>query len=261
MGKIVLTKEHTYSGSLILVTPDFSLQKEPEMWEMKSVFGRILRPASGQPDVLLRKEVVIALLRLLADIGCKEEIAAVSGFRTQKEQQEIWNGSVKQNGEACTRKFVAVPGHSEHQSGYAIDLAENGEEIDFICPEFPNFGIFRKFRERMADFGFVERYVSGKEMITGIGIEPWHFRYVGYPHSVIMADRGIALEEYIGLLRKETGWGYPYIFRDGADWIEISCLSLENGQERVLEMPDTAVYQVSGTNEGCAVVSVWRKTA
>ena len=86
MGKIVLTKEHTYSGSLILVTPDFSLQKEPEMWEMKSVFGRILRPASGQPDVLLRKEVVIALLRLLADIGCKEEIAAVSGFRTQKEQ-------------------------------------------------------------------------------------------------------------------------------------------------------------------------------
>ena len=181
MGKIVLTKEHTYSGSLILVTPDFSLQKEPEMWEMKSVFGRILRPASGQPDVLLRKEVVIALLRLLADIGCKEEIAAVSGFRTQKEQQEIWNGSVKQNGEAFTQKFVAVPGHSEHQSGYAIDLAENGEEIDFICPEFPNFGIFRKFRERMADFGFVERYVSGKEMITGIGIEPWHFRYVGYP--------------------------------------------------------------------------------
>ncbi len=274
MGKIVLTKEHTYSGSLILVTSDFSLQKEPEIWEMESVFKETgtggssedmkistLRQTPGQPDVLLRKEAVMALLRLLADIGCKEEIAAVSGFRTQQEQQEIWNGSIKQNGEAFTRKFVAVPGHSEHQSGYAIDLAENGEEIDFICPEFPNFGIFQKFRERMADFGFVERYVSGKEMITGIGMEPWHFRYVGYLHSVIMADRGIALEEYIGFLREETGWGDPYIFRDGADWIEISCLSLENVQERVLEMPDTAVYQLSGTNEGCAVVSVWRKTA
>ena len=76
-------------------------------------------------------------------------------------------------------------------------MAENGEEIDFICPEFPNFGIFRKFRERMADFGFVERYVSGKEMITGIGIEPWHFRYVGKEAASVIMERDITLEEFL----------------------------------------------------------------
>lgn len=266
MEKIVLTKEHTYSGSLILITPDFPLQKAPETGEMRSVFKApemmpILRPIFGRPDILLREQAAAALQMLLSDIGCKDEIAAVSGFRTQKEQQEIWEDSMVHNGEAFTRKFVAVPGHSEHQSGYAVDLAENAKEIDFICPRFPHCGIFQKFRERMAYFGFVERYVSGKEAVTGIGAEPWHFRYVGYPHSKIMADRGIALEEYIGFLKKDTEWGHPYVFRNGADRIEISCLSLENEPERVLEIPDEAVYQVSGTNEGHAVVSMGRKNA
>lgn len=257
MGKVVLTKEHTYSGSLILITPDLPLQEALNMSDMQSV-SKTLSTVSG--DILLRKQAAAALQMLLSDIGCKDEIAAVSGFRTQKEQQEIWDDSMKQNGEAFTRKFVAAPGHSEHQSGYAVDLAENAGEIDFICPSFPQCGIFRKFRERMAYFGFVERYVSGKEEVTGIGAEPWHFRYVGYPHSVIMADRGIVLEEYIGLLRKDTGPGRPYVFREGSDWIEILCISLENEQERVLDMPKGAVYQVSGTNEGCAIVSVWRKS-
>lgn len=78
---------------------------------------------------------------------------------------------------------------SEHQTGLAIDLAENKEQIDFICPHFPYTGICGEFRAAAPRFGFIERYVSGKEQITGIGAEPWHFRYVGYPHSVIMAEK------------------------------------------------------------------------
>ena len=50
--------------------------------------------------------------------------------------------------------------------------------------------------------GFVERYLSGKENVTGIGAEPWHFRYVGYPHSVIMTRRGLVLEEYLQFLKE-----------------------------------------------------------
>ena len=164
-----------------------------------------------------------------------------------------------ENGEAFTRKFVAVPGHSEHQSGYAIDLGENVQEIDFICPRFPHQGIFGKFRERMAYFGFVERYMAGKEEITGIGAEPWHFRYVGYPHSMIMAERNMVLEEYIEFLHTTTEWGKPYIFRDNEAWAEISCISLENGGKETLEVPKEALYQISGTNEGGVVVTLWRK--
>lgn len=258
MEKLVLTEEEIYRGSLILVTPDFPLREAIERSDMKSVLGAGFTQAK-MPDILLRQQAVRALQALLSDIGCKEEITAVSGFRTQKEQEEIWEDSMAENGEDFTRKFVAVPGHSEHQSGYAIDLGENVQDIDFICPRFPHQGIFGKFRERMAYFGFVERYMAGKEEITGIGAEPWHFRYVGYPHSVIMAERNMVLEEYIEFLHTTTEWGKPYIFRDNEAWAEISCISLENGGKETLEVPKEALYQISGTNEGGVVVTLWRK--
>lgn len=72
-------------------------------------------------------------------------------------------------------------GCSEHETGLAIDLALAGEEPDFIRPPFPDRGICRRFRQRCADFGFVLRYPAGKETVTGIAHEPWHFRYVGVP--------------------------------------------------------------------------------
>ncbi len=253
MSEIKLTKEDTYRGSLILVTPDFPIREIPKTAKLRSV--------PGGSDILLKEQASVALRALLANIGCGDEIAAVSGFRTQEEQEKIWEDSMAQNGEAFTRKFVAVPGCSEHQSGYAIDLARNAGEIDFICPEFPHSGIFGKFRERMAHYGFVERYAAGKEKITGIGAEPWHFRYVGYPHSIIMASGGMALEEYMEFLRNDTRQEHPYVFRDGENRIEISYLSLENEEPVVFELPESAGYWCSGTNEGGVVVSLFRGAA
>lgn len=85
---------------------------------------------------------------------------------------------------------MAFPDHSEHQTGLAIDLAEDRPDIDFIRPQFPYEGICRKFRERAAEFGFVERYKSEKQKITGIGAEPWHFRYVGRPMQRLWKRQG-----------------------------------------------------------------------
>ena len=53
----------------------------------------------------------------------------------------------------------------------------------------------------MAQYGWVQRYPAGKEAITGIGHEPWHFRYVGQPHATLMAERDLTLEEYIAWIR------------------------------------------------------------
>ena len=92
---------------------------------------------------------------------------------------------------------MALPGHSEHQTGLAIDLGLRGPEIDFIRPDFPYEGVCQRFRERAADFGFVERYPAGKEAVIGIAHEPWHFRYVGPSHAREMVHRGLVLEEYL----------------------------------------------------------------
>lgn len=269
MAKMILTKEDTYEGSLILVTPKFSLRRFPAASDIRSAgIGAAevdaaeidselsgIPSAGGQPNISLRKQAAGSLQALLSDIGCENEIAMVSGYRTQEEQEEIWEESMTQNGEEFTRKFVAVPGHSEHQTGYAVDLARNTKEIDFICPEFPRVGIFQRFRDRMASFGFVERYTAGKEEITGIGAEPWHFRYVGYPHSVIMLRQGMVLEEYIEFLSRNTKWEHPYVFQDEGRRIEVSYVSLKGEGTRNIDIPARMAYQCSGTNEGGVVIS------
>ena len=77
----------------------------------------------------------------------------------------------------------------------------NKNDIDFICPDFPYEGVCQRFRKEVVKYGFIERYPEGKENITKIAPEPWHFRYVGFPHSEIMRDKNLALEEYVDYIR------------------------------------------------------------
>ncbi len=147
--------------------------------------------------VFLRREAAGALAALLEEIGAGGRILPVSGWRSGAEQRALWEGSLAANGPAFTQSYVARPGCSEHQTGLAIDVALAAEHIDFIRPDFPYEGICGAFRARAAAHGFVLRYPAGKENITGIAHEPWHFRYVGAPHAERMAAAGLCLEEYL----------------------------------------------------------------
>ena len=149
------------------------------------------------PDILMEREAAQALSRLMAQIDGWKFIVPVSGWRSQEEQQTIWDESLRDSGLEFTRQFVALPGHSEHQTGLAIDLGLRSEKIDFIRPDFPYDGICGTFRELAPSYGFIERYPKGKEAVTGIAHEPWHFRYVGTPHAGEMTRRGLTLEEYL----------------------------------------------------------------
>lgn len=251
MTENILTKNDTYTGNLILVNETFPLIQFPKVENMAAV-------RETQPAIFINEEAANLLQVLLSNIHCKNEIIAVSGFRTQEEQQEIWDNSYRENGADFTKKFVAMPGHSEHQTGLAIDLAANKENIDFICPEFPYTGIFQKFREKAPNYGFVERYTSPKESITGIGAEPWHFRYVGYPHSIIMTRKELALEEYIQFLKMNTDFHTPYVYHSSGTHIAIYYMALNSEKNVKIDVPETNPYMISGTNEGGVIVSIWR---
>jgi len=149
------------------------------------------------PGVLLEREAADALSRLMEELDGWKDILPVSGWRSLVEQREIYDASLRENGPAFTKKFVALPGHSEHQTGLAIDLGLRLPEIDLIRPAFPYEGICQRFREAAPAYGFIERYPAGKEAVTGIAHEPWHFRYVGAPHAEIITRRGLTLEEYL----------------------------------------------------------------
>ena len=205
--------------------------------------------------MLLETRASAMLTGALERLGAVGEIVPVSGWRSRAEQQQIWDGSMAENGEDFTRKYVAIPGCSEHQTGLAIDLALRSDSIDFIRPDFPYDGVCGRFRAIAADYGFIERYPAGKEKITGIAAEPWHFRYVGRPHARLMRDMGLTLEEYVELLH-----GYPYPGRllsaagGGYDAFVGFSRSYTPQEHR-------APCQVSGNNVDGYILTLWRLPA
>ncbi len=236
-----------HDGLLILVNAEHPIQHMERP---------VLAPAVPGSDILLDTRAAAMLSGLISRIGAAGEIVPVSGWRSEAEQREIWDGSMRESGEEFTRKYVALPGCSEHQTGLAIDLALRADNIDFIRPEFPYDGVCGRFRALAADYGFVERYQGGKEGVTGIAAEPWHFRYVGRPHARIMCEMGLCLEEYVEYLR-----AYPYPER----LLEVRGEVYEAevgfaGARDALGLPD-APYQVSGNNVDGYIYTLWRKPA
>ena len=236
-----------HNGLLILVNAEHPIQHMERP---------ALAPAVPGSDILLDTRAAAMLSGLISRIGAAGEIVPVSGWRSEAEQREIWDGAMRESGEEFTRKYVALPGCSEHQTGLAIDLALRADNIDFIRPEFPYDGVCGRFRALAADYGFVERYQGGKEGVTGIAAEPWHFRYVGRPHARIMCEMGLCLEEYVEYLR-----AYPYPER----LLEVRGEVYEAevgfaGARDTLGLPD-APYQVSGNNVDGYIYTLWRKPA
>lgn len=249
MRTMKFTRKDTKRGHLLLVAPDYALTEEGRPKE-------VLPAAEDRPDILLEQEAARMLKKLLAGIGSGDRIVPVSGLRSHEEQIRIWEDTLQKEGEAFTSTYVARPGHSEHESGLAIDLAENREVIDFIRPEFPREGICMEFRRRASGYGFIERYPAGKEAVTGIGEEPWHFRYVEPAHGTAMEREGLILEEYLAFLREETSRQMPYLCFGPEENVctEIFYLDLRGKEEETIPCSDRAGVRVSGTNEGGIVV-------
>lgn len=254
MKSIILEKEKIYSGNLLLVNADYPLKNTGKGKREKLVPACIHFPA-----ILLRRDAANILQLVLEKISSGNMIVPVSGYRTKKEQEEIYSGSLRDNGEDFTRKYVALPCHSEHQTGLAIDLGLAKEEIDFIRPDFPYTGICNKFRKTAPDYGFIERYQKNKEQVTGISHEPWHFRYVGYPHSRIITDNGFSLEEYIKFIKSyRNGCSLVYKDKCGVS-VEIYYVPAVS-DKTTLDIPDNQIVQVSGNNIDGFIVTAWRRT-
>lgn len=250
MKTIKLTKSDIHKGLLILVNDEYSYVNNTE--------NNILVPVDYKfPDIVLNHTAVNFLHTALVKISAGELIVPVSGYRSLQEQTQIYNDSLKDNGKDFTEKYVALPDHSEHQTALAIDLGLNRENIDFIRPDFPYDGICEAFRNTAPDYGFVQRYTKDKEKITGIACEPWHFRYVGYPHSKIMTKLGLCLEEYIEYVKRfNKTHRLVHKFSDSIS-IEIFYVPSQ-GKESVIELPKNSVYQISGNNADGFIITVWR---
>ena len=241
-----LPHELIYSGELILVNAKHSFKEHFANDTLKPVI-------SQNPGVLLKNNVVERLASVMNEINGWEKIVAVSGWRSLVEQKNLYAQSVQENGKDFTEKYVAIPGHSEHQTGLAVDLALKRETIDFIRPDFPYMGICQRFREKSILHGFIERYPRHKENITGIAHEPWHFRYVGMPHSAIMTKHGLCLEEYIGFIKAYRYKQNPYLYGK----VSVSYLEASKKEKIALEHDGMIHQHISGNNIDGFIITEW----
>ena len=134
-----------------------------------------------------------AFLKLIAQMQ-KEGYAIgnnYSGFRSYGTQAQLYQSYVNKEGQAAADRYSARPGYSEHQTGLAFDvIGTDGNLVE-------DAGAAQWLLDHAADYGFVVRYLKGKESVTGYMHEEWHLRYVGKEAKEIAAS-GLTLEEYYG---------------------------------------------------------------
>ena len=128
-----------------------------------------------------------------------------SARRSVAAQQDIMDRFIEKYGADYAAKTVATPGYSEHHTGLALDLyfrlkGGDGKFTDVYYNEdmvqYPE--VWEKVQTRLADYGFILRYLDGKEHITGYGYEPWHIRYLNNTDiATEIMEKGLTLEEYL----------------------------------------------------------------
>ncbi|MGM0843735.1 MAG: cell wall-binding repeat-containing protein [Bacillota bacterium] len=124
------------------------------------------------------------------------DLYAQSGYRSYERQEELHDYFTRTYGEEYADLISAEPGHSEHQSGLAMDVTSPAVDYELV-DEFANTEEGQWVAENAADYGFIIRYPEGKEHITGYKYEPWHLRYVGVDAAQYIDRQNWTLETYL----------------------------------------------------------------
>lgn len=106
-----------------------------------------------------------------------------------------YDAAVKEAG-----RWVAVPGTSEHHTGLALDIVSSSYQI--LDQKQEDTAEQKWLMEHCWEYGFILRYPTNKSDVTGIGYEPWHYRYVGREAAEAIKETGMCLEEYLQFLKQ-----------------------------------------------------------
>ena len=127
----------------------------------------------------------------MADAARKEglNMRVLSAYRTESYQAGLYNNKVRTSGKVYADNYSARPGHSEHQTGLAVDICSTETVFEYTAE-------FKWLQKHAHEYGYILRYPKGKEWITGYSYEPWHYRYVGNDVAKTIYEEGITYEEY-----------------------------------------------------------------
>lgn len=161
---------------------------------------RLQGDGGDNPEMQVSTQIVSAMERLFAAAKTDGlDLMLASGYRSYQQQVIVYNAEVKQNGQAAADRESARPGHSEHQTGLAIDVepASRQCEVQVCFGELPEG---KWVAAHAHEHGFIIRYANGSEPVTGYSYEPWHLRYVGKELATEVHRQGNPpLETFFGL--------------------------------------------------------------
>lgn len=149
--------------------------------------------------ILVEEETYEAYLNLKEYLNHMNIIISISsGYRSLEHQQRVYDNFVERYGVEYAKSVVAPVGCSEHHTGLAIDIdiCVDGKFLTSNIDLMQHEDIYLEIHKHLHKFGFILRYMKGKEKITGYPYEPWHLRYVGNLANDIYLSN-LTLEEYL----------------------------------------------------------------
>lgn len=175
---------------LVCVNKDHALPEDYVPPDLRKVDIPFMKVADPERE-MLRDEAATALEAMFG--AAAEEgltLRGISGYRSYASQSEIYR---RGSNSGATDDYIAEPGHSEHQTGLAMDIGTG--IFDRLTEAFAKTDEAKWVFEHAHEYGYIIRYPKGAESITGYEYEPWHIRYVG-DAAVAIYEEGITLEEY-----------------------------------------------------------------
>ena len=183
-----------YESDMILVNKEYGLPKDyvpSDLTPVNVTFAQGVAESKKQ----MRADAARALEEMFsAALEDGIELLGISGYRSYYIQRNIYERRLQEAGEKHVSRYNAKPGHSEHQTGLAMDVGCPGY-VD-LTERFARTPAYRWLQKHAHEYGFIIRYTEYGEEETGYAFEPWHVRYVGEEATAIW-ESGLTLEKYV----------------------------------------------------------------
>ena len=238
-----VTNEQIYQGNLLLFNSKYPVRQESVKSDIVNL-SKHNELINGygllETNIYMSKGIAQKFSEMVND-AVKQGVSHFiinSGYRDFDEQSVLY--------QEMGADYALPAGYSEHNSGLSLDVGSSLTKME-RAPEG------KWLKENAWKYGFILRYPKDKTDVTGIQYEPWHIRYVGFPHSAIMKEKNFALEEYIDFLKEQktisaTIHGEKY---------EISYYPVT--KDTTIHVPSNLRWEISGNNMDGVIVTVFHR--
>lgn len=193
LQEVKVETNQLHAGDLVLVNREYAAEEQGikqdliDLANQQEIVGDF---SIYEKELVLSQEIAEKFVEMMAAARMDgvSNFVMTSGYRSFSQQEALY--------EEMGSSFALPAGHSEHHLGLSLDVGSTEMKMD-KAPEG------KWIEENSWKFGFILRYPKNKTDVTGMEYEPWHIRYVGLPHSVIMKEKNFVLEEYLIYLKNE----------------------------------------------------------